>query len=73
MLIFQYACHNGISDLDSDNYEDVERRSNTELRPPSRPSAMDLISPKRSSLAFSKTLWCQIPEVLQSSVLSEII
>ncbi|XP_044753441.1 uncharacterized protein LOC123312918 isoform X2 [Coccinella septempunctata] len=70
--VLDYACHNGISDLDSDNYEDVERRSNTELRPPSRPSAMELVSSKRNSLAFTKTLWCQIPEVLQSSVLSTL-
>lgn len=70
--VLEYACHNGISDMDSDNYEDVEKKSSTELIPPPRPSAMELVSSKRKSLAFTKTLWCQIPEVLQSSVLSTL-
>lgn len=59
--------------MDSDNYEDVEKKSSTELIPPPRPSAMELVSSKRKSLAFTKTLWCQIPEVLQSSVLSKFL
>ncbi|KAK9881638.1 hypothetical protein WA026_017160 [Henosepilachna vigintioctopunctata] len=62
----------GMSDVDSENYEDVERRLNSEAILPSRPSAMELIVPKRNSLAFSKTLWCEIPEVLHSSVLSTL-
>ncbi|KAL3268344.1 hypothetical protein HHI36_007460 [Cryptolaemus montrouzieri] len=64
--VLESVCHEGMSDLDWDNYEDVEHR------PPSRPSAMELIIPKRNSLAFTKTLWCEIPEVLHSSVLSTL-
>lgn len=31
---------------------------------------MELVTPKRNSIAFNRTLWCEIPEVIQSSVLS---
>ncbi|KAL1490260.1 hypothetical protein ABEB36_012985 [Hypothenemus hampei] len=54
------------SDFDSDNYEDVPPKIKI------RPSAMELVSPKRDSICFTKTLWCEIPEVINSAVLSTL-
>jgi hypothetical protein len=66
---FQSVCQDGSSDFDSDGYEEVGD-SNSESRLSSRPSAMELVTPSKNSLNISRTLWCEIPEVIQSSVLS---
>lgn len=34
---------------------------------------MELVSPKRNSICFTKTLWCEIPEVINSTVLSKSV
>lgn len=66
---FQSVCNESASDFDSDGYEEVGD-TNSESRLSSRPSAMELISTK-NSVAVSRTLWCEIPEVIASSVLSK--
>ncbi|CAG9759498.1 unnamed protein product [Ceutorhynchus assimilis] len=60
------------SDFDSDNYEDVYEKKPTNNVIKIRPSAMELVTPNRNSICFTKTLWCDIPEVINSSVLSTL-
>nr|XP_049695399.1 uncharacterized protein LOC110372689 isoform X2 [Helicoverpa armigera] len=58
-------------DSDSDAYEAGSQRSaNTSASEsaPSRPSAMALVAPRGPS----RTLWCEVPEVLNSAVLSSL-
>ncbi|XP_066144502.1 uncharacterized protein Exn isoform X2 [Euwallacea fornicatus] len=70
--VLESISYGDTSDFDSDNYEDVPEKniSNGEIK--IRPSAMELISPKRDSISFTKTLWCEIPEVINSAVLSTL-
>ncbi|CAH0556152.1 unnamed protein product [Brassicogethes aeneus] len=63
--VLESVCNDGVSDFDSDGYEEVGHKKN-------RPSAMELVSPKRNSFAYARTLWCEVPEVIQSSVLSTL-
>lgn len=70
----QSISYGDTSDFDSDNYEDVSDKevvSNNVIK--IRPTAMELVSPNRNSICFTKTLWCEIPEVINSSVLSEYL
>lgn len=48
--------------MDSDLYEEI-----VEDKIPQRPSAMALVNPKKSP---SRTLWCEVPEVINSAILS---
>ncbi|KAJ3642091.1 hypothetical protein Zmor_024907 [Zophobas morio] len=68
--LLESVCNESASDFDSDGYEEVGD-TNSESRLSSRPSAMELISTK-NSVAVSRTLWCEIPEVIASSVLSTL-
>jgi hypothetical protein len=55
------------SDLDSEIYEEIDddfRKSES-----SRPTVMELIQPRKGQ---HRTLWCQIPEVISSGILSKI-
>ncbi|RZC38474.1 uncharacterized protein BDFB_001401, partial [Asbolus verrucosus] len=70
--VLESVCHDGTSDFDSDGYEEVGDGTMSEYRLSSRPSAMELVSPNRNTLSFTRTLWCEIPEVIQSSVLSTL-
>ncbi|XP_044260068.1 uncharacterized protein LOC123008342 [Tribolium madens] len=69
--VLESVCHDGVSDFDSDGYEEVGD-SNSESTLSSRPSTMELVSPNKNLLTVSRTLWCEIPEVIQSSVLSTL-
>ncbi|XP_076250226.1 ephexin isoform X6 [Rhynchophorus ferrugineus] len=68
---FVSVSYDGTSDFDSDNYEDVADKDIAKLSK-TRPTAMELVSPKRNSVCFTKTLWCEIPEVINSAVLSTL-
>lgn len=61
-------CKDGIADSDSDGYEEVGDK-----RKLSRPSAMELIMPNNKLNNHARTLWCEIPEVIQSNVLSKYL
>ncbi|XP_068082157.1 uncharacterized protein Exn [Anabrus simplex] len=54
------------SDFDSDGYEEIGDKG---PKMPSRPSAMELIRPREGQ---HRTLWCEIPEVVNSQVLSTL-
>lgn len=54
------------SELDSDGYEEIGDGS--QKLKPSRPTAMELIQPREGQ---HRTLWCEIPEVVSSRVLSK--
>jgi neuronal guanine nucleotide exchange factor len=54
------------SELDSDGYEEIGDGS--QKLKPSRPTAMELIKPREGQ---HRTLWCEIPEVVNSHVLSK--
>ncbi|XP_076250219.1 ephexin isoform X2 [Rhynchophorus ferrugineus] len=69
--IQESVSYDGTSDFDSDNYEDVADKDIAKLSK-TRPTAMELVSPKRNSVCFTKTLWCEIPEVINSAVLSTL-
>jgi neuronal guanine nucleotide exchange factor len=54
------------SEMDSDWYEEIDQGS---WKPkPSRPTAMELIQPREGQ---HRTLWCEIPEVVSSGILSK--
>ena len=54
------------SELDSDGYEEIGYAS---WKPKSsRPTAMELIQPREGQ---HRTLWCEIPEVVSSGILSK--
>ncbi|XP_035435919.2 uncharacterized protein LOC118266593 isoform X3 [Spodoptera frugiperda] len=57
-------------DSDSDAYEAGSQRSaaTSVSETPARPSAMALVAPRGPS----RTLWCEVPEVLNSAVLSSL-
>lgn len=57
------VCDGSVSD-DSDNYEEVYEKKN-------RPSAMELVAPKNNAAGVTRSLWCEIPEVVNSTVLSK--
>lgn len=57
---------------ESDGYEEIhkkEREENEHKKQPSRPSALQLIEPNHGP---SRTLWCEVQEVIQSGVLSSL-
>lgn len=58
-------------DSDSDAYEAGSQRSaaTSVSETPARPSAMALVAPRGPS----RTLWCEVPEVLNSAVLSKYL
>ncbi|XP_049860841.1 rho guanine nucleotide exchange factor 26-like isoform X3 [Schistocerca gregaria] len=62
----------GGSEMDSDGYEEVGQGQHPDSTSTSvvvkRPSAMELICPQEGQ----RTLWCQIPEVVNSAVLSTL-
>lgn len=67
-------CQDGTTDFDYDGYEEVGDKSNSGYsgyQITSRPSAMQLVSPTRNGVTVVRTLWCEIPEVVQSTVLSK--
>lgn len=37
-----------------------------------RPTAMQLVKPSKNGITLNRTLWCEIPEVIQSAVLSTL-
>lgn len=66
---FQTVCKDGTFDFDSDGYEEVgEERNSMTMR--NRPSAMELVAPNKE-ITHARTLWCEIPEVIQSGILGE--
>ncbi|XP_039301038.1 translation initiation factor IF-2-like, partial [Nilaparvata lugens] len=54
-----------VADFDSDGYEEI----GSDRLLISRPSAMDLIAPKQG---HHRTLWCEIPEVINSEILKTL-
>lgn len=68
----QSACDDSCSDFDSEGYEEVGERRYSDTNLSSRPSAMELVASVRSSLTVNRTLWCEIPEVIGSAVLSTL-
>ena len=54
------------SEMDSDGYEEIVDGSRKPK--PSRPTAMELIQPREGQ---HRTLWCEIPEVVSSGILSK--
>ncbi|XP_022916174.2 rho guanine nucleotide exchange factor 5 [Onthophagus taurus] len=60
-------CKGETLDLD---YEEVSNDSSSETQV--RPSAMELILKNGNSVSITRTLWCEIPEVKQSAVLSTL-
>lgn len=58
----------------SDGYEEVgstllERSEKETQRRPQRPTALQLVGPKQGP---SRTLWCEIPEVINSQILCKL-
>lgn len=64
-----------INDQSSDGYEEVGKYANNkenkviDTKKTSRPSALQLIEPKHGP---SRTLWCEIPEVVSSGILDTL-
>ena len=54
------------SEMDSDGYEEIGDGSRKPKS--SRPTAMELIQPREGQ---HRTLWCEIPEVVSSGILSK--
>jgi hypothetical protein len=54
--------------MDSDGYEEIGDGSQKPKS--SRPTAMELIQPREGQ---HRTLWCEIPEVVSSGILSKNI
>jgi len=54
------------SEIDSDGYEDTVDGSR--MPKSSRPTAMEMIQPRKGQ---HHTLWCEIPEVVSSGILSK--
>lgn len=67
-MFFKSACDDSSSEFD---YEEVGERNNSDATS-LRPSAMELVAPVRNSITVNRTLWCEIPEVITSSVLSTL-
>lgn len=65
-------CDDSSSDFDYEGYEEVGERRSSDSNLSSRPSAMELVAPIRNSITVNRTLWCEIPEVINSSVLSTL-
>ncbi|XP_017775563.1 PREDICTED: uncharacterized protein LOC108561925 [Nicrophorus vespilloides] len=65
--VMESVCQDGSSDSD---YEEVGGKKHLEIR--LRPTAMELIAPPNSNVSVARTLWCEIPEVVQSAVLSTL-
>ncbi|XP_050310808.1 uncharacterized protein LOC126746543 [Anthonomus grandis grandis] len=70
--VLESISYGNTSDFDSDNYEDIHEKEVTSNVIKIRPSAMELVTPQRNSICITKTLWCEIPEVINSSVLSTL-
>lgn len=59
------------TDGHSDGYEEIGGRTPNKVEPekrPLRPSALQLIGPKQGP---SRTLWCEIQEVISSEILGK--
>ncbi|KAK4876428.1 hypothetical protein RN001_012850 [Aquatica leii] len=69
--VLESVCHDGTSDFDYDGYEEVGEKLHLETNL-TRPSAMQLISPSKNGFTVVRTLWCEIPEVINSTVLSTL-
>lgn len=72
MKLFQSVCRE-ISNIysDSDGYEEIANFKEglpRDCKTLQRPSAMTLINPQKGP---SRTLWCEIPEVINSAILSK--
>lgn len=57
-------------EVESDMYEEISKKEIQEIvdKKPSRPSALQLIEPNQGP---SRTLWSEVPEVIQSGIFSE--
>ncbi|KAJ8970097.1 hypothetical protein NQ314_001387 [Rhamnusium bicolor] len=69
--VLESVCRDGVSDIDSDTYEEIDEDNISEVSS-NRPSAMELVLPNKNTISFNKTLWCEIPEVTQSTVLGQL-
>lgn len=58
------------ADGDTDGYEEVGKKAEKpeKEKKPARPSALQLIEPNQGP---SRTLWSEVPEVIQSGMLSK--
>lgn len=57
-------------EIESDGYEEITKKDIQEIadKKPSRPSALQLIEPNHGP---SRTLWSEVPEVIQSGIFGE--
>ncbi|KAK5645320.1 hypothetical protein RI129_006620 [Pyrocoelia pectoralis] len=69
--VLESVCQDGTSDFDYDGYEEVGEKMNSQTNL-ARPSAMQLISLSKNGFTITRTLWCEIPEVVNSTVLSTL-
>ncbi|KAF5272139.1 hypothetical protein FQA39_LY01221 [Lamprigera yunnana] len=69
--VLESVCQDGISEFEYDGYEEVGEKVNSEHHL-TRPSAMQLILPSKNGITVVRTLWCEIPEVVNSTVLSTL-
>ena len=59
-------------EIESDGYEEIHKKDSEAMiasKKPSRPSALQLIEPNQGP---SRTLWSEVPEVIQSGILSSL-
>lgn len=65
-------------EIESDGYEEISKKDIQEMqetqevdeKKPARPSALQLIGPCQGP---SRTLWSEVPEVIQSGIFGEIL
>uniref|UniRef100_A0A1Y1JXM7 DH domain-containing protein n=1 Tax=Photinus pyralis TaxID=7054 RepID=A0A1Y1JXM7_PHOPY len=69
--VLESVCQDGTSDFEYDGYEEVGEKQNSEMNL-ARPSAMQLIAYSKNGFTITRTLWCEIPEVVNSTVLSTL-
>ncbi|XP_072391646.1 rho guanine nucleotide exchange factor 15 isoform X2 [Diabrotica undecimpunctata] len=61
------------SDCESDIYEDMEQMNENYISSSTiNDSTEDLVDPQNRTITFTKSLWCEIPEVVKSTVLSTL-
>ncbi|CRL00131.1 CLUMA_CG013410, isoform A [Clunio marinus] len=58
-------------EIESDGYEEISKKDLQEIvdKKPSRPSALQLIEPNQGP---SRTLWSEVPEVIQSGIFNKL-
>lgn len=58
-------------EIESDGYEEISKKEIQEIinKKPPRPSALQLIEPNQGP---SRTLWSEVPEVIQSGIFSKL-